>query len=62
MQAMLTDIEAVIEKQYEKIRQQGKILSGIEEIYRQVRFESPELAAHIKKRMLDLAEEKGDLP
>lgn len=61
MKKMLNTIEKAIEENYEKVKKQGKILSGIEEVYRQVRFQNPELAAHIKKRMLEIAENEGNL-
>ncbi|MBD5394992.1 MAG: hypothetical protein HDR71_12185 [Lachnospiraceae bacterium] len=59
---MLNKIDEAILEKYEVIKQSGKILCGIEETYRQIRFENPELAAHIKKRMMQIAKEKGDLP
>lgn len=62
MDEMIYQIEQSIINEYEAVRQKGKILCGIEEIFRQVRFENPELAAHIRKRMLQIAKEKGDLP
>ncbi len=58
----LKRIEKLIIDEYEAVRQKGKILCVIEEIFRQVRFENPELASHIRKRMLQIAKEKGDLP
>lgn len=58
---MLNNIENAILEKYSEIRK-GKILSGIEEVYRQLKFENPELAIHIKKRMMDMAEKNGDLP
>lgn len=62
METMLKAIEGAIAEEYQGIKNRGKTLAGIEEIYRQVRFEFPELAVHIRKRMLDIAKEKGDLP
>lgn len=62
MEKMLSAIEVAIAEEYREIQRQGKILAGIEEVYRQVRFEHPELAAHIRKKMLDIARKKGDLP
>lgn len=62
MENMLHKIEEAIEEKYKEIKKQGKILSGIEDVYRQVRFENPELAVHIKKKMLESAEKNGDLP
>lgn len=62
MEEMIYQIEQAIIDEYEAMRQKGKILCGIKEIFRQVSFENPELAIHIRKRMLQIAEEKGDLP
>ena len=39
-----------------------KIIFGIEEVFRQIHFKYPELAIHIKKRMMEIARENGDLP
>ena len=58
---MLNRIDKAILERYEAIKQSGKVLSGIEETCRQIRFKSPELAVHIKKRMMQIAKEKGDL-
>lgn len=62
MQEMLNRIDKAILEKYETIKQSGKILCGIEETYRQIRFENPEIAVYIKKRMTQIAREKGDLP
>ena len=62
MQRMLDAIDNAISEKYEEIRQSGKILVGIRDLNRQIRFNHPELAAHVEKRMMELAEEKGDLP
>ena len=62
MQKILNKIDKAILEKYEVIKQSGKILCGIEETYRQVRFKNPELAVYIKKRMLEIAIEKGDYP
>lgn len=61
MQKMLDTIEAAINEKYNQIKQQGKILQEIKEVHRQVRFQSPELAVHIKRRMTEIAKNKGDL-
>lgn len=62
MQKMLDVIDNAISEKYEEIRQSGKIIAGIRDLGRQIRFNQPELAAHVEKRMLKMAEEKGDLP
>lgn len=53
---MLCIIDKAIEEKYKEIREQGKILSGIEDLYRQIRYEHPELATYIKRRMMNIAE------
>lgn len=62
MRVIIEKIEKAIIEKYAEIKQQGGILTGIEDLYRQMRFETPELAFHIRKRMLQIAEENGDLP
>lgn len=59
---MIDKIENAILQGYEAISKEGKILDGIEKIYRQVRFEKPELGIYIRKKMLQIAKERGDLP
>ena len=59
---MLHVIDQAIILQYEEIKRQGKILLGIEEVDRQIRFQNPGLAQHIKRRMMEIAKERGDLP
>lgn len=61
METLESQIEKAIAEKYETIQQQGKILSGIEDVYRQVRYEHPDLAVYIKKRMLLMAKENGHL-
>ena len=58
----IDNIEKLIIEEYEQIKQNGKIIFGIEEVFRQVHFKYPELAIHIKKRMMEIARENGDLP
>lgn len=62
MQILLDSIEKAIADKYSKIRQSGNICSEIRDLERQIRFRNPELACHIKKRMMDMAEKQGDLP
>lgn len=59
---MLDTIENAICEKYIAIRDTGKILDGIEAVHRHLRFKDPELAEHIRKRLLAIANEKGDLP
>lgn len=62
MREIIEKIEKAILEKYAEIKRQGNILTGIEDLYRQIRFETPELAFHIRKRMLQIAKENGDLP
>ena len=62
MREIIKKIEKAILEKYAEIKQQGSILTGIEGLYRQVSFENPELAVHIKKKMMQIAKENGDLP
>lgn len=55
------EIDALILKRYEEIKK-GKIISRIEELHAEIRFQAPELANYIKKEMYRIAKEKGDLP
>lgn len=59
---LLSKIEKAMQEEYTEIKQQGSLLSGIENLYRQVRFQNPELASYVRKRLLDIAENNGDLP
>lgn len=55
MRKMLMTIDEAIAAEYAELKQQGKILKGIEDLFSEVRFSNPELAVHIKKRMLEIA-------
>lgn len=61
MRKIIEKIDRAILEKYVEIKRQGGILTGIEALFRQVNFENPELAVHIKKRMLQIAKENGDL-
>lgn len=61
MDRMLSSIDAAILEEYMEIKSQGKILAGIENMYRQLRFGNPELAGHIRNKMMQIARENGDL-
>lgn len=60
--AVIANVDDVIRKKYDEIKGHGKILEGIDVLNRQIRFKYPKLAEHVKKRMLEIAKEKGDLP
>ena len=59
---LIDNIERIRKVQYGQIKQNGKIIFGIEEVFRQIHFRYPELAMYIKKRMMEIARENGDLP
>ncbi|MCD7882487.1 MAG: hypothetical protein LUI87_02095 [Lachnospiraceae bacterium] len=56
------EINALIEKQYNEIKQSGKVNSGIEKIVKEIRWEEPSLAQHVYNRLIRLAKDNGDLP
>lgn len=59
---MIQKVNRIIEQEYEKIKDSGKILSGIRECARNIRYEEPILAKYVEEKLLKIAEEKGDLP
>lgn len=61
MDRILGKIDKAILVEYAEIKQQGSILAGIDNLYRQLRFCNPELALYVKKKMLQAAKEQGDL-
>ena len=62
VEKLMFTIESAVIESYEEIKKQGKLLDGIATINKQVRFKNPELAEFIRKYMLKIAKEKGDLP
>ncbi len=62
MKKMLVTIENAICEEYAEIRKREKIINGIDDVHKQIRFSNPELAEHVKKRFLALAKKNGDLP
>lgn len=62
MQRLLDAVNTAIEEEYNDIKKRGKVYPGIEKTFRDIRWKHPELAVYVKKRMLKIAEEKGDLP
>lgn len=62
MKKMLITIEKAICEKYAEIREKGKILNGIDEVHKQIRFHNPDLAEHVKNRFLAIAKQNGDLP
>lgn len=52
---LLADIDEAIASEYVELKQQGNILKGIEDLFLEIRFSNPELAVHIKNRMMEIA-------
>lgn len=58
---MLMSIDEAIAAEYAELKQQGKIRKRIDDLFREIRFGNPDLAKHVKKRMLEIARKEGDL-
>ena len=58
---MLGKIDEAILEKYAEIKQQGGILAGICNLYRQLRFCNPDLALYVQKKMLQVAKEQDNL-
>lgn len=61
MEDLLEALDEAVEKKYQKIKETGKIYSGIMEFYEQERWMNPQIAEYVRKKMIDLAIKKGDL-
>ncbi len=61
MEDLLEALDEAVEKKYQKIKETGKIYSGIMEFYEQARWTNPQIAEYARKKMMDLAIKKGDL-
>lgn len=61
MYKMLMDIDNAIVAEYAELKQQGKIRKRIDDLFLEIRFGNPDLAKHVKKRMLEIARKEGDL-
>lgn len=61
MEDLLEALDEAVEKKYQKIKETGKIYSGIMEFYEQARWTNPQIAEYARKKMMDLAIRNGDL-
>lgn len=61
MEDLLEALDEEVEKKYQKIKETGKIYSGIMEFYEQARWMNSQIAEYVRKKMIDLAIKKGDL-
>lgn len=59
---MILSINNAITRKYHEIIKNENVFSEIENVFRQIRFEYPELAVYVKKQMMKMAEENGGLP
>ena len=61
MDEMVSEIDKVIEKKYQEIRESGRVYRGINKLYEDLRFEKTYLAMYVRRKMMELAEENDDL-
>lgn len=61
MDEMVSEIDKAIEKKYQEIRESGRVYRGINKLYEDLCFEKTYLAMYVRRKMMELAEEKGDL-
>lgn len=61
MEDLLETLDEAVEKKYQKIKETGKIYSGIMEFYEQARWMNPQIAEYARKKMMNLAIRNGDL-
>lgn len=54
-------MDEAVEKKYQKIRETGKVYTGIQEFCQQLRWTNPQIAEYVRKKMMDLAIHNGDL-
>ena len=54
-------MDEAVEKKYQKIRETGKVYTGIQGFCQQLRWTNPQIAEYVRKKMIDLANKKGDL-
>lgn len=52
MDDMILSINNAITRKYHEIIKNENVFSEIENVFRQIRFEYPELAIHVKKQMI----------
>lgn len=49
---MLMSIDEAIAAEYAELKQQGKIRKRIDDLFREIRFGNPDLAKHVRKKMM----------
>lgn len=54
-------LDEAVEKKYQKIKETGKVYTGIQEFCQQLRWTNPQIAEYARKKMMDLAICNGDL-
>ena len=54
-------LDEAVEKKYQKIKETGKVYTGIQEFCQQLRWTNPQIAEYARKKMMDLAIRNGDL-
>lgn len=54
-------LDEAVEKKYQKIKENGKVYTGIQEFCQQLRWTNPQIAEYARKKMMDLAIRNGDL-
>lgn len=62
MKEMLKQIDAAIKDKYDSLKAVDMSATKIEDVHRQLRFEHPELAEYVRKKMLEMGKKSGDLP
>ncbi|RGX99819.1 hypothetical protein DXA57_11305 [Blautia sp. OF03-15BH] len=61
MDKMVSEIDKAIERKYQEIKESGRVYRGINKFYEDLCFEKTYLAMYVRRKMIELAEEKGDL-
>ena len=54
-------LDEAMEKKYQKIKETGKVYTGIQEFCQQLRWTNPQIAEYARKKMMELAIRNGDL-
>ena len=62
MIGLVEQIDKLIEGEYQELKAGGNIVGKIEGLFKEIRFERPEIALYIKKKMYGYANKNGDLP
>lgn len=60
MEEFIKDVEEAVNKKYLEIKGSPDIEIEILKIFRAIRWEEPELAIYVKKRLTRLSKEKGN--